>query len=423
MKNLLTEVQKRVQNFEVLKDKLTIFTFDKITAQKIQIYLIKEHISTFYFQVKTFEDLINFFLKQDKNQNRIFYLLKIKELIQKEAIYRFSSKVSLKLSQTIYENLEKQIYSDLSYFPQLKFDFKREKFLSSEQLVSRQINKITKKEIEHLRLAYGEILIFWIDQTKTHLEFFFDFLDKNFKTVYFFPLKQELQIREKVDYWEFLDIEKEILKVYHQIIHLIGENSLSPEKIQIILPLEDDFLYLNLLNNLFKRENKLSFFYSRNNQLRINSYITTVINLVSICSSQLDYKTVFSLFYNPCFQPHFLKTFQPELWNQILTKIPIEQFLDIEHRKNKQIRLVHYGTWIHSLKQLVLNFTKEENFFFNHQEKKEMDNLLLGVFSFLQDILFFQNQTLTFRERTHFFHTLLNTYLFLLFQELSIFKI
>ena len=403
IKALIDSIKLKSKNAKLLEDKITIFTPNKLINEILKVEFAKNEISSFYVQFETFNELIKkICINQINDRSNI---VELQNLLKKEKNYKFSNKSSFKLAKSISKNYKSNIKQDLSHF-----DFKENEIYKTKNLKK---ESLSQQEIDDLIGKFGKEFIFWIEIEHKEIREIIDFLkfyDNCFNISLIYPLEiiEESKNPNDFKYWEFSNVQEEALQVHNEILNLVHNINLN--EIQIILPEDENFFYLNSFMTIFQKENLLKTFYSRNNHLKSNPYINGVISFINIITSELDYKSIFSIFLNPCFRPNFLKNSKIEIWNKILQEIPIYKFLDKKHRKEKRIRELEYGTWIICLKKIILNHINQEAINLNYQ-KNEIDDLIVGIFSFLQDIIHFQKDITSFKDRLDFFKTMINVYL------------
>jgi hypothetical protein len=468
-KYLITKLQtiSQREDFTLLKDVIRIFTREKITSNYLSIEIVRDEFPSLYFQADPLRKIFTEVLKnvEDKNvindSTCIFILTDIikkkTKLKNTRAIFALANDIfkewneSLRNMQPIH--LKKEHDDILKEFLKIKKNFftineyTRDsilnlKFKSNEEILNNlgkdifvygvfEMDMLSFKLLEYL----SQILSVHIFLTLPRLDFIHSNpLEKNLEDLlpeesFLRLIEPKLKFKELVDADSFeqnknlpnlvirstQEIYREVDFVARDILRKIdSRNEKFPlNKIKIILP--DLETYQATLMQVFTKM-EIPYSCTKNIKVKFSPYFSAIISLLTIIESDFSKDELFSLFNNPCFLPSLRESSPTEIrsdvWSRIISKLNIESFLDETDRSQKGYRKNSLLTWSSIWKRLsLLSFESNSEINLDPEEQEELESFLFVTSSFLNDIIFLQEDYSKLDDVSLFLKTLESTYL------------
>ena len=231
-----------------------------------------------------------------------------------------------------------------------------------------------------------------------------------------------LSIPEDSEYvfYESQEAYREIEFIGRDILRLVEERkddeNFKLTSIKLILP-ADDLNYSLLVSNTFQKM-EIPHSFTKDIRKKKSPYFFAVHSILKLAFSDFDKESVFSLFYNPCFYPQLEDSrikINPDIWNQIVSRMNLSVFLDKDHKKKQGLRETNLMTWERlwaRLNSILIGDTSRDSIHLEVELLEEVYQFLEISSSLLQDLIGFKEDFSTLSDFSKFFKIILDTYLY-----------
>lgn len=221
------------------------------------------------------------------------------------------------------------------------------------------------------------------------------------------------------EFYESQEAYREVEFVAREIIRLTeihkDDEDFRLTNIKLILPAED-LSYSLLVSNTFERMG-IPHSFTKDIRKKKSPYYFAVVSILRLALSDFDKETVFSLLYNPCFYPSLDEgriKIQPDIWNQIISRMNLSEFLDKKHKKSQGLRESNLMTWESlwlRLNSILIGNSTEDSVHLEVELLEEVYQFLEVSSSLLQDLIGLKEDFSSLNEFSKFFRIILDTYL------------
>ena len=222
-----------------------------------------------------------------------------------------------------------------------------------------------------------------------------------------------------LNFYESQEAYREIEFIAREILRLMEEHkdddAFRLTSIKLVLPAED-VNYSLLVSNVFNRMG-IPYSFTKDIRKKKSPYFSAVASILKLSISDFDKETIFSLFYNPCFYPILEEmriSVKPEVWNQIISKMNLTEFLDKQHRKMQGFRESNLMTWESlwsRLNLILIGNTSDDTITLETELMEEVYEFLAVSSSLLQDLIGLKEDFSRLSDFSKFFRIILDTYL------------